>query len=139
MDIHYILYRCINEVNKVSDQAKLLENGYITIVKTSMLAGCSISHIQLEDINILSDDRIQLQGHVDGKRGTYGITISNNDDVLVYQGYKEIDKTVLYEVDSNAVKTKYSSYDKESLEAIIEYCYRQYNEYPVLNTYRTLI
>ena len=50
-----------------------------------------------------------------------------------------IDETVLYEVDGNAVKTKYGSYDKESLDAIIDYCYRQYKEYPVLNTYRTLI
>ena len=134
-----MLYRCINEVNNVSDQAKLLENGYITIVKTSMFTGCSISYLKLEDINILSDDRIQLYGHVDGKRGTYGITISNNDDVMIYQGYKEIDKTVLYEVDGNAIKTKYSSYDKESLDAVIEYCYKEFNEYPVLNTYRTLI
>ena len=134
-----MLYRCINEVNKASDQAKLLEKGYITIVKTSMLAGCSISHLQLENINILSDNRVQLIGHIEGKRGTYGITISNKDDVMIYQGYKEIDQTVLYEVDSNSVKTKYGSYDKESLEAVIDYCYRQYNEYPVLNTYRTLI
>ena len=134
-----MLYRCLNEVNNVSDQSKLLEKGYITIVKTSMLAGCAISYLKLEDIKILSDDRIQLQGHVDGKRGTYGITISNRDDVLIYQGYKEINKTVLYEVDGNAVKTKYSSYDKASLKAVIEYCNKVYNEYPVLNTYRTLI
>ena len=104
-----------------------------------MLAGCSISHLKLEDINILSDDRIQLCGHVDGKRGTYGITISNNDDVMIYQGYKEIDKTVLYEVEGNAVKTKYGSYNKESLDAVIDYCSKKYNVYPVLNTYKTLI
>lgn len=134
-----MLYRCINEVNNVSDQAKLLNNGYITIVKTSMIAGCSINYLKLENINILNDDRIQLCGHVDGKRGTYGITISNKDDVLVYQGYKEIDKTVLYEIDSNSIITKYGSYDKESLDAVIEYCNKKYNEYPVLNTYRTLI
>ena len=135
-----MLYRCINEVNKVSEQSKLLRKGsYITIVKTSMLAGCSISHLKLEDINILSDDRIQLCGHVDGKRGTYAMTIGDRDDVMIYQGYKEIDKTVLYEVDGNAVKTKYGSYDKESLDAVIEYCYKKYNVYPVLNTYKTLI
>ena len=134
-----MLYRCINEVNKVSDQAKLLKNGYITIVKTSMLAGCSISCLKLEDVNILADDRIQLCGHVDGKKGTYGITISNTDDVMIYQGYKEIDKTILYEVEGNAVKTKYGSYDKESLDAVINYCNNKYDEYPVLNTYRTLI
>ena len=104
-----------------------------------MFTGCSISYLKLEDINILSDDRIQLYGHVDGKRGTYGITISNNDDVMIYKGYKEIDEAVLYEVDGNAIKTKYSSYDKESLDAVIEYCYKEFNEYPVLNTYRTLI
>ena len=134
-----MLYRCINEVNKVSDQAQLLKNGYITIVKTSMLAGCSISCLKLEDINILADDKIQLCGHVDGKKGTYGITISNTDDILIYNGYKEIDKTVLYEVEGNAVKTKYGSYDKESLDAVINYCSKKYNVYPVLNTYRTLI
>ena len=134
-----MLYRCLNEVNKVSDQAQLLKNGYITIVKTSMLAGCSISCLKLEGINILSDDRIQLYGHVDGKKGTYGITISNRDDIMIYQGYKEIDKTVLYEVDGNSVKTKYGSYDKKSLDAVIEYCSKKYNVYPVLNTYKTLI
>ena len=58
---------------------------------------------------------------------------------MIYQGYKEIDKTVLYEVDGNAVKTKYGSYDKESLDAVINYCYKEFNEYPVLNTYKTLI
>ena len=83
-----MLYRCINEVNNVSEQAQLLKNGYITIVKTSMLAGCSINYLKLKDINILADDRIQLYGHVDGKKGTYGITISNTDDVMIYQGYK---------------------------------------------------
>ena len=134
-----MLYRCINEVNKVSDQAKLLKNGYITIVKTSMLAGCCISCLNLEDINILADDRIQLCGHVDGKKGTYGITISNKDNILIYNGYKVIDKTILYEVEGNAVKTKYGSYDKESLDAVINYCSKKYNVYPVLNTYKTLI
>ena len=87
----------------------------------------------------MNDDRIQLQGHVEGKRGTYAITISNKDDVMIYQGYKDIDQTVLYELDGRTLTTKFGSYDKESLEAIIDYCYRQYNEYPVLNTYRTLI
>ena len=104
-----------------------------------MLAGCCISYLNLEDINILGDDRIQLCGHVDGKKGTYGMTISNTDDILIYNGYKEIDKTVLYEVDGNAIKTKYGSYDKASLDAVIEYCYKEFNVYPVLNTYRTLI
>ena len=104
-----------------------------------MFAGCSISCLKLEDINILSDDRIQLCGHVDGKRGTYGITISNKDNVLIYNGYKEIDKNVLYEVNGNVIKSKYGSYDKKSLDAVIEYCNKVYNEYPVLNTYRTLI
>ena len=88
-----MLYKCINEVNNISEQAQLLKNGYITIVKTSMLAGCSINYLKLEDINILADDRIQLCGHVDGKKGTYGITISNNDNVMIYNGYKDIDKT----------------------------------------------
>ena len=134
-----MLYRCLNEVNKVSEQAQLLKYGYITIVKTSMLAGCSINYLKLEDINILADDRIQLCGHVEGKKGTYGMSICNTDDVMIYNGYKEIDKTVLYEVDGNAVKTKYGSYDKESLDAVIEYCYKEFNEYPVLNTYKTLI
>ena len=134
-----MLYRCLNEVNNISEQAQLLKNGYITIVKVSMLAGCCISVLKLEDINILSDDRIQLCGHVDGKRGTYGITISNKDNVLIYNGYKEIDKNVLYEVDGNVIKSKYGSYDKKSLDAVIEYCNKVYNEYPVLNTYRTLI
>ena len=104
-----------------------------------MLAGCSISYLNLENINILADDKIQLCGHVDDKKGTYGITISNRDDIMIYNGYKEIDKTVLYEVDGNAVKTKYGSYDKESLDAVINYCYKEFNEYPVLNTYKTLI
>ena len=134
-----MLYRCLNEVNNVSDQAQSLKKGYITIVKTSMLAGCGVSYLKLEDINILSDDKIQLCGHVDGKRGTYGMTINNRDDALIYQGYKEIDKTVLYELDGNAVKTNYGSYDKASLDAVIEYRYKKYNEYPILNTYRTLI
>ena len=134
-----MLYKCLNEVNNVSDQAKLLKNGYITIVKTSILAGCSINYLKLENINILNDDKIQLCGHVEGKRGTYGMTINNKDDVLIYQGYKEIDKTVLYELDGNTLKTKYGSYDKESLDAVIDYCDKKYNEYPVLNTYKTLI
>lgn len=134
-----MLYKCLNEVNNVSDQAKLLKNGYITIVKTSILAGCSINYLKLENINILNDDKIQLCGHVEGKRGTYGMTITNRDDVMIYQGYKEIDKTVLYELDGNTLKTKYGSYDKASLDAIIDYCYKEFNEYPVLNTYRTLI
>ena len=73
------------------------------------------------------------------KKGTYGITISNRDDIMIYQGHKEIDKTILYEVEGNAVKTKYGSYDKEALDAVIDYCNRQYDDYPVLNTYRTLI
>ena len=58
---------------------------------------------------------------------------------MIYQGYKEIDKTVLYEIDGNTVKTKYGLYDKEALEAIINYCGKKYNDYPVLNTYKTLI
>ena len=104
-----------------------------------MLASCSIIYLNLENINILADDRIQLYGHVEGKKGTYGITISNTDDVMIYQGYKEIDKIVLYEVDGNTVKTKYGSYDKEALEVVINYCGKKYNDYPVLNTYKTLI
>ena len=58
---------------------------------------------------------------------------------MIYQGYKEIDKTVLYEVNGNTAKTKYGSYDKEALEAIINYCGKKYNDYPVLNAYKTLI
>ena len=45
----------------------------------------------------------------------------------------------MYEIDGNTVKTKYGLYDKEALEAIINYCGKKYNDYPVLNTYKTLI
>ena len=129
-----ILYKCLNEVNTIQDQCKKLNTGYITIVRGSMIGGCSVNHLELKEITY-NENSVKLIGNIEGKHGLYEMSISHSDkDVLIYQGNLKLNPNVLWKNGA----TIYGSYDKEALNAVISY-FEKLNILPIVNTFKTII
>lgn len=137
-----ILYRCINEVNTPVDQSININNGWITIVKNSILGGASISYLNVIDVKTDNNNLI-LVGNIQNKKGLYSVTINERDNsTIIYKGLHTIPKTILYNIeDRNGFKTtstKYGSCDKQAIIDIIEYLNNQGYK-PVLNMLYTIV
>lgn len=138
-----ILYRCINEVNTPVDQSNNINNGWITIIKESMIGGAVITYLNVIDKQVNNNDLI-LIGKVENKKGLYQININEKDNsTIIYNGKYNIDESLLYNITTGEYgttkSTKYSSYDKQAIIDIIEYLKYTYNILPALNMMYTII
>ena len=137
-----ILYKCINEVNTPVDQSININNGWITIVKESMLGGASISYLNVIDVK-QNGNNIDIIGKQENKKGLYQFKVKEEDKVVIYNGKQNISESLLYNITTGEYgttkTTKYGSYDKQAIIDIIEYLKYTYNILPTLNMMYTII
>lgn len=129
------LYRCIKECDSVINQfkdANIKEGQKLTIIKLSMLGGCSSSHIEYKGSEITGDS-VKITCNIKGKRGSYTTTLSDKD-ILIYEGWIDINN-LLWIATEGGKATKYGSYDKQCLDDIINY-YDNKGIRPIISTYK---
>lgn len=131
------LYRCIKECDSIISQfkeANIKECQKLTIIKLSMLGGCSCSYVEYKDSEITGDN-IKITCKVKNKRGLYTTTL-NNEDMLIYDGWVDINSLLWVATDGGKM-TKYGSYDKQCLDDIINH-YQEKNINPLISTYKPI-
>ena len=123
------LYRVLKEVDLISeqfDESGLKQGDKLTLIRTSMIGGASISYITLDSFQAQEyaqfDDNVKITMSVKGKRGLYTTNIYDKD-ILIYKGWIDVPTHILYEDTSNGnftgVAAKYGSYDKAALKLIL--------------------
>lgn len=139
--IKNVMYRVIKEVDTTKDQfisANIQEREQLTIIRPSMMAGASISHITFKEWK--EEEYAQYKDNIkiifEKKNKLYGTNLTN-DKVLIYRGWFDLPKSVLYEATDGGIITKYGSYDDKSLDDIINY-YESIGQLPVINTYKPI-
>lgn len=136
-DIKNILYKCIKECDSITSQfisANIKTNTKLTIIKLSMIGGCSSSHITYKDFQILNNN-VKIKCNIKGKRGLYEMTL-NNDSILIYNEWLDINN-LLWTATESGLITKYASYDSQCLEDIITH-YEDKGIMPIINTYKPI-
>lgn len=136
-----ILYKCINEVNTPVDQSININNGWITIVKESIIGGASISYLNVTEIK-QNGNNINIIGKQENKKGLYQFEVKEGDKVVIYNGKQNISESLLYNITTGEYgttkATKYGSYDKQAIIDIIEYL-KQFDTLPALNMLYTIV
>lgn len=145
-DIKQLMYRVFKECDDIIDQfrdADIQQGEELTIIKTSMIGGASASHIVLDSWKVQEyaqyKDNINIICKIPSKRGMYEMNL-HDKDTLVYKGLLNIPNSVLYNISTSEAgfksqATKYGSYDKQALDAIIEY-FKGLGIKPIINTYK---
>lgn len=136
-DIKNILYKCIKECDSITNQftcADIKKDTKLTIIKLSMIGGCSFTHITYKDFQILNNN-VKIKYNIRGKRGLYEMTL-NNDSILIYNEWLDINN-LLWTATEGGTRTKYASYDSQCLEDIITH-YEDKGIEPIINTYRPM-
>jgi hypothetical protein len=135
------MYRVIKECEPTQDQfinADIQEGEKLTIIRLSMMAGASTSHIIFKEWKqeqyAQYRDNIKIVMNVKGKSGLYSTNLTN-DKVLIYKGWFDVPKSVLFEATDGGIITKYGSFDDKALEDILIY-FESVGQLPVINTYR---
>jgi len=135
------MYRLIRECEPTKDQfinTDIQEGELLTIIRPSMLAGASKEYITFKDWQEQKyaqyKDNIKVIFKDKGK--LYGINLTN-DKVLIYRGFLDLPKSVLYNITENSTITKYGSYDEKALDDIINY-FESIGQLPVINTYKPI-
>lgn len=141
------MYKLLIEVDKLEDQfknANLQENEKITVIKISEWGfGLSQQKGIFKDYKAESyaqyKDNVNLIFRPFNKRSDYKMPLYNK--VLIYKGWFDIDKSVLYDIKTDGVmtsfKSKYSMCDDRQLEDVLNHLKNQGIE-PVINTYKPI-
>ncbi|HBJ1650383.1 TPA: hypothetical protein LA460_000287 [Clostridium botulinum] len=138
------MYRLLNEVDGVQEQfnnSNFVQGDKLTIIKSSMLCGVSISHITLDSFENTEyaqyKDCTKIIFKVNNKRGLYKQYIY--DDVLIYKGWINFPENLMFNIEDKngfiSKESKYSSFDKRAYDAVIEY-FKQQDIKPIVNTYK---
>lgn len=141
------LYKVLKEVDTIQDQfneSGLSKGDKLTIVRSSMIGGASISHIILEGFTMEEyaqyKDNVKITMNVKGKKGLY-LTNVHDKDIVIYKGWIDIPTSVLYEDTSNGnfngMATKYGSYDERAISDIMSYL-QEKNILPIINTFKPI-
>lgn len=144
--LKYAMYKLIKETDKVQDQfidANLQQGQQLTVFKTSMLGGVTTSHITVDAVELKDyaqyTDNVKLTFSQKSKRGLYSTNL--HDDVLIYNGWIDIPKTLLYDISTQngftVTATKFGSYDKEQYNIIIDYL-QDNGITPLINTIKPI-
>ncbi|WP_252251151.1 LPD29 domain-containing protein [Clostridium sp. VAP52] len=138
------MYRLFNEVDGVQEQfnnSDFIQGDKLTIVKSSMLCGVSVSHITLDSFNNAEyaqyKDCTKMIFKVNDKRGLYQQYVY--DDILIYKGWINFPENLMFNIEDKngfiSKQSKYSSYDNRAYDDVIEY-FKQQGVKPIINTYK---
>lgn len=138
------MYRLLKEVDGVQEQfnnSNLVQGDKLTIIKSSMLCGVSVSHITLDSFNNAEyaqyKDCTKMIFKVNGKRGLYQQYVY--DDILIYKGWINFPENLMFNIEDKngfiSKQSKYSSYDNRAYDDVVEY-FKQQGIKPIINTYK---
>ncbi|WP_252241617.1 LPD29 domain-containing protein [Clostridium sp. ZBS18] len=138
------MYRLLKEVDEVQEQfnnSNLVQGDKLTIIKSSMLCGVSVSHITLDSFTneeyAQYKDCTKMIFKVNNKRGLYQQYIY--DDVLIYKGWINFPENLMFNIEDKngfiSKESKYGSYDNRAYDDVIEY-FKQQGVKPIINTYK---
>lgn len=137
-----ILYRVLNECDLIQDQFNantFIQGEELTIIRSSIIAGASVKHVKYESHECIEyaqyKDNVSLKMKVKNKKGVYSVQLYDKD-ILICRGWIEIPESILYEDSGmNSKITKYGSYDRQSINDILEYLKKK-NQLPIINTFK---
>ncbi|MBZ9693361.1 LPD29 domain-containing protein [Clostridium sp. M14] len=138
------MYRLLKEVDEVQEQfnnSNLIQGDKLTIIKSSMLCGVSVSHVTLDSFTNSEyaqyKDCTKMIFKVNNKRGLYQQYIY--DDVLIYKGWINFPENLMFNIEDKngfiSKESKYGSYDNRAYDDVIEY-FKQQGVKPIINTYK---
>lgn len=140
------MYKLLKEVDGIQEQFKdadLQQGQKVTLFYISGMGGLITSHITIDKVENSSyaqyDKAVKITFKQPRKQGLYYNHFYS--DMLVYDGWQEIPKSVLYDVKEQngfiVTSGKFSSCDKKAYDSIIEYLAEQ-NKKPLINTYKPI-
>jgi hypothetical protein len=140
------MYKLLKEVDGIQEQFKdadLQHGQKVTLFYIGGMGGLITSHITIDKVENSKyaqyDNAVKITFKQPRKHGLYYKYFYS--DMLVYDGWIDIPKTVLYDIKEQngfiVTSGKYSSYDKKAYDAIIDYLLEQ-NIKPIVNTYKPI-
>ncbi|MGL5329845.1 MAG: LPD29 domain-containing protein [Peptostreptococcaceae bacterium] len=139
--IKYNMYEALRINDKLQDQfndIELFEGEELTIIRESLIGGCSVSHAYYNSAEV-GEDKATLTIKIKNKRGMYTTSFTGKDRVLIYKGHINNLDRILYEFSNDenftSKATKYGSYDSQAFEDIITHL-QEKNVLPIINTFK---
>jgi putative lipoic acid-binding regulatory protein len=146
IDLKIAMYKLLKEVDGMQEQFKdadLQQGKKLTIFRVGAIGTLSTNQVTFDSFENSTfaqyTDVVKLIFKMPRKQGLYSMDCYN--DLLIYDGWLELPKTVLYDVsESNGFivsSSKYSSCDKNMYGAIIEHFIKQ-DKQPLINTHKPI-
>lgn len=140
------MYKLLIEVDGIQEQFKnadLKQGQKVTLFYIGGMGGLITSHIIIDKVENSSyaqyDKAVKITFKQPRKHGLYYNHFYS--EMLVYDGWQDIPKNVLYDIKEQngfiVTSGKYSSCDKKAYDAIIEHLQEQ-NIKPLVNTYKPI-